>query len=117
MAVSLVASFALVALNEFETFENGSRSEPGTELQHFDLDGKRLDAEGHYLELFGKEGMRILAAQRRRIARILEDHGISVLPEEHLDTLLPWLLAGEDVLLGSTGKPLTVRDAFFFETV
>jgi hypothetical protein len=117
VAASLVAPFALVALNEFETFENESRSEPGIDFQVFDLYGKRLAAARHYLELFGKEGMRILAAQRRRIARILEEHGIGILPEEHLDTPLPGLRAGEDVLQGSTGEPLTVRDAFFFETV
>ena len=61
--------------------------------------------------------MRILADQRDRIARTLQDHAISVLPVEHLDTPLPWLRAGEDVLQGSTGEPLTVRDAFFFESV
>jgi len=116
VAVSLAAPFALVALNQFESFENGSRSEPGIDFQVFELDGKPVDAARHYLDLFGEEGMRILAEQRDGIARTLEDHGISVLPEEHLDTPLPGLRAGEDVLQGSTGEPLTVRDAFFFET-
>lgn len=117
VAVSLVAPFALVALNEFETFENGSRSEPGIDLQVFDLEGKRLDAERHYREMFGKETMRILAVQRRKIARTLEESGVSVLPEEHLETPLPWLRADEDLLQGSTGEALTVRNAFFFQTV
>ncbi|HYB75145.1 MAG TPA: hypothetical protein VED18_17360 [Candidatus Sulfotelmatobacter sp.] len=112
-----MAPFAGVALNEFETFEDGSRSEPGIDLEAFDLDGKRLDAEGHYREMFGEETLRSLADQRDRIARTLEDHGISVLPDEHLDTPLPWLRAGEDVLQSSPGEPLTVRDAFFFETI
>jgi hypothetical protein len=116
VAVSLVAPFALVALNQYETFENGSRSEPGIEFPLFDLDGKRLDAKRHYLESFGEESMRILAQQRDRIARILKEHGLSLLPDECLDTPLPRLRAGEDVLQGSTGEPLTVRDAFFFET-
>ncbi len=89
----------------------------GIELQVFNLEGRRLDAERHYLELFGEECMRILAEQRDGIARILKEHGLSVLPDEYLDTPLPWLRAGEDVLQGSTGAPLTVRDAFFFETV
>lgn len=117
VAVSLVAPFALVALDEFETFENGSYSEPGVEGHLFELDGKRLDLEPHYLERVGEEGMRILAKQRDKIARILEAHAISVLPAEHLDTPVPGLRAGEDVLQGATGAPLTVRDAFFFETV
>jgi hypothetical protein len=117
VAGSLVGPFALVTLNEFENFENGSRSEPGIDFQAFDLEGKRLDAERHYLEMFGKEGLRILAVRRRRIVRALEHHGVSVLPEKHLDTPLPWLRAGEDLFQGSTGEPLTVRDAFFFETV
>lgn len=117
VAVLLVAPFALVALDEFETFENGSRSEPSLEGHLFDLEGKRLYLERHYLELLGEEGMRILAEQRDKIARILKAHAISVLPAEHLDTLVAWLRAGEDVLQGSTREPLTVRDAFFFETV
>ncbi len=117
VAVSVVAPFALVALNQYETFENGSRSEPGIELHVFDLEMKRLDAERHCLELFGEESMRILAEQRKWIARILKEHALSVLPDECLDTPLPWLRAGEDLLQDSTKKPLTVRDAFFFETV
>ncbi len=117
VAVSLAAPFAIIALNEFETFENGSRSEPGIHFEVFDLDGKRLDPEEHYLEMFGKGPMGILADQGDRVARALQDHGISVLREKHLDRPLPWLRAGEDVVQGFTGEPLTVRDAFFFETV
>jgi hypothetical protein len=117
IAVSLVAPFALVALDEFETFENGSRSEPGVAGHLFDLEGKRLDLESHYLELFGEEAMRVLAKQRDKIARILKAHAISILPAEHLDAPVPRLRAGEDVLQGFTKEPLTVRDAFFFETV
>jgi hypothetical protein len=49
VAVSLAAPVALVALNQHETFESGSRSEPDIELQVFDLEGKRLDAERHFL--------------------------------------------------------------------
>jgi hypothetical protein len=61
--------------------------------------------------------MRMMAKQREWIDRILKEHGLSVRPNVDLDTPLPWLRAGEDVLQGSTGNPLTVRDAFFFETV
>jgi hypothetical protein len=117
VAVSLVAPFALIALNQFEAFESGSRSEPGIQFEGFDLHWKRLDAEQHYLEMFGKETMGILADQRGRIARALREDGISVLLEEHLNTPLPWLRTGEDVVQGLTGEPLTLRDAFFFETV
>jgi hypothetical protein len=67
--------------------------------------------------MFDEESMRILAQQRDRITGILEEHGLSVLPDEYLDTPLPRLRAGEDVLQGSTGEPLIVRDAFFFEAV
>ncbi len=92
-------------------------SEPGIEFPLFDLDGKRLDVERHCLEMFGEEGMRILAEQRDRITHIPKEHGLSVLLAEHLETPLPWLRAGEDLLRGSTREPLTVRDAFFFETL
>ena len=115
VAVSLVAPFALVGLNQYEIYENGSRSEPGIEFPLFDLDWKRLDPAQHFLEAFGEESMQILAEQRGGIIQILETHGLTVLADADLDRPVPWLRAGGDVLRGSTAGPLTVRDVFFFE--
>lgn len=120
VAVSLVAPVALVAIDQFEVFESGSYSEPSAEGHLFDLDGTRLDMKRHYLGLFEEEGplvMQGLTKQREKIARALQTFAISIIPERHLDTPVPELRAGEDVLTESKGRPLTVRDVFFFETV
>jgi len=119
VAVSLVAPFALVAIDQSEVFENGSYSQPGIEGHLFDLDGTRLDMERHYMDVFEEEGplvMQGLTTQREKIARALKAFAISIIPERYLDTPVPGLRAGEDVLTESKGRPLTVRDVFFFET-
>ena len=120
VAVSLVAPVALVAIDQFEVFESGSYSEPSTEGHLFDLDGTRLDMERHYMDVFEEEGplvMQGLTKQREKIARVLKAFAISIIPERHLDTPVPGLRAGEDVLAGPKGTPLIVRDVFFFEAV
>ncbi len=120
VAVSLVAPFALVAIDQFEAFESGSYSEPSIEGHLFDLDGTRLDMERHYMDVFEEDAplvMQGLTNQREKIARVLKAFAISIIPERYLDTPVPGLRAGEDVLAGSKGTPLTVHDAFFFEAV
>jgi hypothetical protein len=112
VAVSLVAPFALVAIDQFEVFESGSYSEPSAEAHLFDLDGTRLDMERHYMDVFEEEGplvMQGLAKQREKIARILKALAISIIPEKHLNTPVPGLRAGEGVLKDPKGTPLTVR--------
>lgn len=120
VAVSMVAPLALVAVDQFEAFENGSYSEPGVEGHLFDLDGDRLDKERHYMDVFEDEGPLVLqglAKQREKIVRAVKALAISIIPERYLDAPVPGLRAGEDVLTESKGTPLTVRDGFFFEVV
>lgn len=55
VAISLVAPFAVVTLDQMEVFENGTQSEPDVEPHLFSLDGRKLDPEDHYRELVDEE--------------------------------------------------------------
>jgi hypothetical protein len=107
----MVAPFAVVALEQMEVFENGSRSGPGIEPHIFDLDGEKLDMEEYCREMVGDEGLAILRKLRAEIVAVLNDHEIAVIPEKDLDKPVPWLQAGLDVFLE---QPITVQNAFFF---
>jgi hypothetical protein len=114
VAVSMVAPFAILGLEEFETFENGSRSEPDVEPRMFNLDGQPLDLEQHYRELFDDVGLAALRKLRASIESVLRDVQIAVIPGEDSGKPVPWLKAGDEVFLGHSGEPITVRQAFFF---
>ena len=114
VAVSLVAPFAVVALNQLELFENGTRSEPDVAPHIFDVDGRKVDPENHYRELFDEGAFTVLKGLRAQIVRVLDKFAVAVISEEDLDRHVRWLRAGEDVI---AGKPITVRDAFFFRGV
>ncbi len=114
VAVSLVAPFGVVKLDEMEVSENGSRSEPDVDPHIFSLDDQKLDMEEHYGEMVGGEGLVVLRKLRAEIVRVLNEFDISVIPEEDLDKPVPWLRADDEVLVGHAGEPITVRQAFFF---
>jgi hypothetical protein len=116
-AISVVGPYAAVLFDEMEVYENGLRMEPDIEPHMFNLDGGKLDMESQYRELFGEEGLSILLNLRAGIESVLKKSKITVIPEADLDRPVPWLSAGEEVSAGKAGKPLTVRQAFFFRTV
>ena len=117
VAVSLAAPWAVVRLDEMELFETGSRSEPDVDPHIFSLDGRELDLEEYYREMVDDEGLAVLRELRARIARVLNDCQLSVIPEDDLDKPVPWLRADDEVFVGHAGKPITVRRAFFFRGV
>lgn len=114
VAVSLVAPFAAVTLDQMEVFENGSRSEPDVEPHIFGLDGRKVDPEDHYRELVDGAAFAVLRTLRAEIVRVLGEFAVAVIPEEDLAYPVRWLRASEDVIVG---EPVTVRDAFFFRGV
>lgn len=114
VAVSLVAPFAVVTLDQMEVFENGSQSEPDIEPHIFGLDGRKLDPDDHYRELVDEAGFATLSGLRAEIVRILGKFAVVVIPEADLERPVRWLRASEDVVVG---EPITVRDAFFFRGV
>ncbi|MBI2215754.1 MAG: hypothetical protein HYU51_00505 [Candidatus Rokubacteria bacterium] len=117
VAISLVAPFAVVTLNQLEVFESGSQSEPDVEPHLFDLDGRKLDLEDHYRELVGEAAFTLLRTLRAEIVRVLGECRVAVIPQEDLDRPVRRLRASEDVVAGVRGEPLTVQDAFFFRGV
>ena len=114
VVVSLVAPFAVVALDQMEVFDNGSQSEPDVEPQIFGLDGRKVDPEEHYRELVDGAAFALLGALRAEIVRVLEKFAVVVIPEEDLERRVRWLRASQDIIVGD---PITVRDAFFFRSV
>jgi hypothetical protein len=117
VAVSLVAPFAVVTLDQMEVFENGTQSEPDVEPHLFSLDGRKLDPEDHYRELVDEAGFTLLRNLRAEILRALGEFTVAIIPEEDLDRPVGWLRANEEVVVGLAGEPITVRDAFFFRRV
>ena len=114
VAISLVAPFAAVTLDQMEVSENGSQSEPDVEPHIFGLDGRKVNPEDHYRELVDGEVFRKLRTLRAEIVRVLGEFAVAVIPEEDLDRPVRWLRAGEDVIVG---EPVTVGDAFFVRRV
>ncbi|MBI1876181.1 MAG: hypothetical protein HYS05_20130 [Acidobacteria bacterium] len=114
VAVSLVAPFAVVTLDQMEVFENGSRSEPDVEPHIFGLDGRKLDPEDHYRELVDGAAFAALGALRAEIVRVLEQFAVVAIPQGDLDRRVRRLRASKDIIVG---EPITVRDAFFFRSV
>ncbi len=114
VAVSLIAPFAAVGLDEMEVFENGSRSDPDVDPHIFGLDGQKLDMEEHYREMVDDEGLALLRKLRAKIVRVLTEFGVAVIPGVDLDKPVPWLRADDEVLVEHAGEPITVRRAFFF---
>jgi len=115
VGVSLLARFAIVGLNCFDEYENGSHSCPGLDLCAWGEDGKRVTADQHFRSQVGEEGMRLLYSLRDRIAKVLASHRIRVLSQQEQQKAVPWLRAGEEVL--KEEGPVTVKDALFFEAL
>jgi hypothetical protein len=115
VAVSLLAPFAVVTLDGMESFEDGSTSEPSVESWGVTETGQRIDSEAEFRRFKGDRAFEILLRLRARICGVLGRYGITVLSEPEWRKPVPWLRAGEEVFAGSTGGPLRVLDALFFE--
>lgn len=115
VGVSLLAPFAVIALDDVEYYEDGSHTEPDIAPRVFDLDGKPRELDQHYQEMFEEEGLAALHDLRNRIAAALASLGIEVLGDDDLRKTVPWLKAGEDVAVepATPGGGITVQDALF----
>jgi hypothetical protein len=112
VGVSLLAPFALFALNDFQEYQDGSHSCPELEICALDKNGERLTAEEFFRSQVGEAGMRLLYKLCDQAAKVLESHGITILSQQEQRQTLPWLRAGQQILRG--GGPLTVKEALFF---
>jgi hypothetical protein len=115
VAVSLLAPFAVITLSDMEVFEDGSTSQPSIESHGFTETWERIDPEAEFRKLKGERAFGILLKLRGRVCDILDRYGIGVLPEEEWRKPVPWLRADEEVLVSTTGEPVRVLDALFFE--
>ena len=114
-AVSAIAPFAAVRLDEFEVYENGFRMEPDVEPHLYEYGAGKSDLEKKYSEFYGEEGFSALRDLRASICRVLEELEITVIPEEVLDRKAPKLRAGENLRTVQAGKAVTVEQSFFYE--
>lgn len=112
-AVSLLAPFAIVKLDQMENYEDGSSMDPDVEPHVFSVGGWDPDPDEYYIETAGEEGLAALQGLRERIASVLGSQGITVLPDSELQKRVPWLRGGERVRVRVQGAPVTVREAFF----
>jgi hypothetical protein len=113
VAISAVAPFAVVRLDDLEVFENGTRMDPDVEPHMYSMEMGKLDLDEHYREMVLDEGLSVLRNLEAGIVRVLEKSGIAVIAEEDLERQAPWLVAG-DGLLRDADKPINMQDAFFF---
>lgn len=116
VAVSLLAPFAVVSLNDMLVFEDGSTSEPGIESCAQTEEGEPItDMEAQFRKFHSEPAFEILRKLRSEIVGILERYGVTVLPENEWRKPVPWLRSGDGIFAGSPGEPIRVLDAFFFE--
>jgi len=115
VGVSLLARFAVVGLNCYHEYESGSHTCPDLEICAWSEDGNRLTADQYFRSRVGEEGMRLLYNLRNRIVQVLKSHRITVLSEQDQQRAVPWLRPGEEVL--KEEGPVTVNDAFFFQSL
>jgi hypothetical protein len=101
VAVSLLAPFGVVTISESETYKKGAVTEPPID-----------STEADFRRIVGQDGYQELLQLKERIAHILEKHWIGVLPWEEWNKRVPWVRAGEDVMVD---EPIRVLDALFFE--
>ena len=115
VGVSLLARFAVVGLNCYHEYESGSHTCPDLEICAWSEDGNRLTADQYCRSQVGEEGMRLLYNLRNRIVQVLKSHRITVLSEQDQQRAVPWLRPGVEVL--KEEGPVTVNDAFFFQSL
>ena len=117
VAVSLLASFAVVELGDMVAFEDGSTTEAEIESYGQTADGARVDPEENFRKVYGARAYKTIVSLRAKIADILGGFGITVLPAEEWRKPAPWLRGTEETLIGLDGKAIRVLDAFFFESL
>jgi hypothetical protein len=115
IAVSAVASFALLRITSLDSEGECGISSPDIESRYFDDSGRPQREDLFLLDGLGQDAKDRLEDLRQRIVQVLEGSGIAVLLEEDVRQPVPWLEAGEGVLASvAKGQSLTVEDALFF---
>jgi len=115
-AVSELAPFALLRITSLDSEERIGLSRPDIQSRYVDADGMPLREDQLFLEMLGPEETALMDDLRRKMVRILEPLGITILSEEELEQPVPWLVADETILVAPGEEAsLTVEDALFFQ--
>lgn len=116
VTISLAAPVAVIDPSSWSHYEDGSMAFPDPTFSLFwdEKTNEALSANEYHRDLLGGEMFQKLEALRQKIVSILASHRIRVLDESVLDLPVKGLRADPEVFLG---KPLCVRDAFFFRGV
>jgi hypothetical protein len=116
VGVSYVAPYAEASLQSRVMYDDGSKAEPELQCYAENEEGSLIPTRDAVLA--GPEGAKAVEALDRllmEIQKVLEQHGIVIIPEDECRKLVPWLRPGDEVFLGFMDKSLAVRDAFFFQ--
>lgn len=118
VAVSLVASYALMRVSSLESAQEQVTSFPDIERCFFDGEGRVVPADRVFLEMLEARDKRKMQQARNGIAQALKDTGIVVLGDGELGHPVPGLHAGPEILVEvEEGMPPTVEDALFFRYI
>jgi hypothetical protein len=119
VGICLLAPFAVIVPDYIETYVDGSRTLPDILPSSFDISSMEpIDMEEHIRQWMGEEAVQAVKELSDRIASVLKAFGISVLPADEAEKPVLWLQPGEGVLINPfPGKPVKLRDAFFFRYI
>ena len=104
---------------QIDQYDDGSQSFPDINQQIFDMEDRPIAPETYVESSFGSEALAALTSLRSRLIEVLQGLGIALLSAEDAAQPVPWLKAGEDLLVANawSDAPLTVQEAFFFQVL
>jgi hypothetical protein len=117
VAVSMIAPVAMVQLDSYAHFEDGSILCPDLR-DEWHVANDRVFEKGENAALGVPEvAARVLSELRGSISGILRSQGLKELKAELARATVPGLRAGEEAFVGkeNTGHRITVQDVFFFK--
>lgn len=116
LTMSLAAPVAAIDVSSYSHYEDGAITIPDPMSSVFwnDETGEAISANEYHRDWLGQEMFQTLEILRQQIVSIVARRHISVLDDSVLDLPVKGLRADQEVF---AGKPLRVRDAFFFRGV
>jgi hypothetical protein len=111
VGVSELAPFAVIRFDSLAHGEDGSEDIPSLETVISSEDGDPFNRDQYYRNELGEKAFEKLVGLRNKIAKVLEILGITILPEEEGQKIVPWLKPTEEAFLEDK---VSVQNAFFF---
>jgi len=116
LTISLAAPVAAIGVSSYSRYEDGGYTipDPMSSLHMNEETGKVISANEYFRDCLGQEMFQKLEILSEQITSIVALRHISVLDEFVLDLPVKGLKADQEIFVG---KPVRVRDAFFFRGV